>query len=56
MSTVEVHSALGTDGSLVSFAVGVDLILRMPLAVKNPGGRRHGSLLQGLINGDILVE
>jgi len=56
MSTVEIHSALGTDGSLVSLAVSVNLVLRMPLAVKNPGGGRHGSLLQGLINGDILVE
>ena len=29
--------------------------MRMLLAVKNPGGRRGGSPLQGLINGDELV-
>jgi len=39
MSTVEIHSALGTDSSLVRFAVGVDLKMRMLLTMKNPGGR-----------------
>ena len=39
MSTVEIHSTLGTDGGLVSFAVRVDFLVRMLLAVKNPGGR-----------------
>jgi len=39
MSTVKIHSTLGADSSLVSFAVGVDLILGVFLAMKNSGGR-----------------
>ena len=39
MSLVEIKSALGTHRSLVSFAVRVDFLVRMLLAVKNPGGR-----------------
>jgi len=39
MSLVGIKSALGTDSSLVSLAERVDLILRMLLAMKNPGGR-----------------
>jgi len=39
MSFVKIDGALGTDSSLVSLAVRVDLKLRMPLAVMNPGGR-----------------
>ena len=37
MSTVEIHSTLGTDGGLVSFAVRVDFLVGMLLAMKNPG-------------------
>ena len=37
MTNVGIDDTLGTDSSLVSLAVGVDLILRMLLAVKNPG-------------------
>jgi len=39
VSLVGIHNTLGTDSSLVSLAVRVDLILRMLLAMKNPGGR-----------------
>jgi len=39
MSLVGIKSALGTHRSLVSLAVRVDLILRMLLTMKNPGGR-----------------
>jgi len=39
VSLVGIHNTLGTDSSLVSFAVGVDLLMRMLLAMKNPGGR-----------------
>ena len=39
MAHVRVNNTLGTDSCLVSFAVRVDLILRVLLAVKNPGGR-----------------
>jgi len=31
-------STLGTDGGLVSFAVRVDFLVGMLLAMKNPGG------------------
>jgi len=55
MTTVEIDNTLCTDSGLVSFAVRVDLILRMLLAVKNPGGRRGGPSLQGLVNGDVLM-
>jgi len=37
MSSMRFNGTLGTDGSLVSLAVGVDLKVRMLLAVKNPG-------------------
>jgi len=39
MSFMKIDGTLGTNSSQVSFAVGVDLKLRMPLAVKNPGRR-----------------
>ena len=52
---MEFHNTLGTDGSLVSLAVRVDFLVRMHLAMKNPGGRRRGSSLQGLVSGDELV-
>ena len=39
MTNVEIDNTLGTDGSLVSFAVRVDLKMRMLLAMKNPEGR-----------------
>jgi len=55
MTNVGIDNTLGTDGSLVSFAVRVDLKMRMLLAMKNPGGRRRGSTLQGLVNGGVLV-
>ena len=38
MTHVRVNNTLGTEGSLVSFAVRVDLKMRMLLAMKNPGG------------------
>jgi len=36
---MEFNDTLGTDSSLVSLAVRVDFLVRMLLAVKNPGGR-----------------
>jgi len=39
MSSMGFDSTLGTHRGLVSFAVGVDLILRVLLTTKNPGGR-----------------
>ena len=39
MSFMEIDGALGTDGGLVSLAVGVDFKVRMLLTVKNPGSR-----------------
>jgi len=37
VSPVGIHNTLGTHGSLVSLAVGVDFILRVFVAMKNPG-------------------
>jgi len=39
VSSMGFDGTLGTDGGLVSFAVIVDLKMRMLLAMKNPGGR-----------------
>jgi len=39
MAHVRIHNTLGTDSILVSLAVRVDFLVRMHLAVKNPGGR-----------------
>ena len=55
MSTVEIHSTLGADSSLVSLAVRVNLKLGVFLAMKNSGSRRGRSSLQGLVDGDELV-
>ena len=55
MANMGIDDTLGTDSSLVSLAVRVDLILRVFLAVKNSERRRGGSSLQGFVNGDELV-
>jgi len=39
MSFVEIDNTLGADSCLVGLAVRVDFLVRMLLAVKNPGGR-----------------
>jgi len=39
MAHVRVDKTLGTDSILVSLAVRVDFLVRMLLAMKNPGGR-----------------
>jgi len=39
MTTVEIYSTLGTDSCLISLAVGVDFLVGVFLAMKNPGGR-----------------
>ena len=52
VSLVGIHNTLGTDSSLISLAVGVDLKMRMLLTVKNPGSRLRGSSLEGLVSGD----
>ena len=38
MSFMKIDGALCTDSSLVSLAVRIDFLMRMLLAVKNPGG------------------
>ena len=38
MTYVGIHDTLGTHGSLVSLTVGVDFLMRMLLAMKNPRG------------------
>jgi len=38
MSSMGFDGTLGTDSSLVSLAVGIDLLVRMHRATKNPGG------------------
>jgi len=38
VSLVGIHNTLGTDSSLVSLTVGVDFLMRMLLAMKNPRG------------------
>ena len=55
MTHVRVNNTLGTEGSLVSFAVRVDLKMRVFLAIKNPGSRRGGPSFHGVISGDELV-
>jgi len=55
MSTVEIHSTLGTDSSLVSLAVRIDFKMRMLLTMENPGGRCRGFSLKSLTNGDVLM-
>ena len=39
MSSMGFDGTLGTDGGQVSFAVGIDFLMRVLLAMKNPGGR-----------------
>ena len=39
VSSVGFDGTLGTDRCLISFTEGVDLLMRMLLTVKNPGGR-----------------